>query len=514
LKKNCFFIYFTAALFLLFLSCDILRDSPFEVSGWSPGEGFHDSPEDLSLSLVFSHNPDRASAEQHFSLTGDDGGVGGSFSWEGRRMIFLPYAPLEENKNYRITLTADVRDEAGLSMDKPFEGNFTTRPDNTRPRLISLFPETGSVVTESRAEVRVVFSQAVPLVSLRDHVSFSPVMNGSWISGEEKGSALFIPGESWKQGQRYEIRISSSLAGNTGMTLGKDFTSVFTFGDDLTKPFLKGAWRLDPGGLLNKLDEEIPAAAGIVKGDFENRGWEKDSRLLLVFSEQVDTASVKSCLSAEPAPSLVLETPPGFAEELVFSFSERPAYGSRFFFQVKAGVRDAAGNEGEGGPLFRIYADGPYSKPPALMGIRLPLVSGEIPLEDKELRDYSIESLFEDLPIAPGDDRYPFQEPTPFWIELYFDTAPGTAADVFSMMDLFRIETSNNVLSFSSRSVRETDFSVGSPRPGWESYSRLEIRGYLTNTVNSGVVSFRIDPGLADKLGNRNENSFCISLLK
>jgi hypothetical protein len=499
---------------LLWVSCDILRDSPFEVSAWSPGEGFFDPAEDLPLILDFSRSPGRASVERHFSFTEDGNRINGAFRWEGRRMFFYPSAPLEENRDYTVTLAADASDEGGLSMDRRFEGNFTTRGDSSRPRFLSVFPENGATLYGERMELRIVFSRPVPLTSLREHISLSPAMEGAWSRDEAGGTVRFTPIEPWKQGQRYELRISASLSGENGMSMGRDIITLFTAGDDRVKPFLRGAWRLDGEGIMTKLEEALPPASGVSGTPTENSGWEKDSRIRLEFSEPVDTSTVKSSLAAEPAPSLILETMPGFQEEIVFRFAERPAWGSRFTVQIKAGIRDAAGNESREERLFRIHANGEYSKPPGLIGIRLPMAPGKSGAEAQDPRDYSPENLFYDLPITSGEGRYPYEERIPAWMELYFDTAPGAEIDAFSVMDLFRIETTNNVFSFSSQSIEAENFSFPDPRPGWESYRRLEIRGKLTNTINAGVVSFCLDPGLCDTLGNQNEKSFRISLLK
>jgi hypothetical protein len=526
LKRNFFCVLWAAVLFLCAAACDILRDSPFEVSAWSPGEGFFDPAENFSLSLKFSHDPDRASVERCFTMTENGNRMNGAFVWEGRRMFFQPKAPLEENRDYVITLAQDAMDETGLSMDKQFEGTFTTRPVSARPRLLSVSPADGGILREDRGELRLVFSESVPLASLRDHVSLSPGMDGVWSAGEEPGLFCFTPAEPWKTGQRHEVHVSASLAGENGLSLGRETVTVFFAGEDTVKPFLTGAWRLEAGGAAEALVEDFIPPSGSSPAVRENSGWGRDSRIGLAFSEPVDTASLKSCLIAEPAPSLVLETPPGLRDEVVFRFTERPSWGSRFSFQLKAGVRDAAGNESEDLHRFFISVDGPNSRPPSLIGIRLPMAPGKTEVEDQELRDYSPQDLFADLPIAPtpgaengdetakDDDRYPYGKAQFTWIELYFETAPGLTIDPFSVMELFRIETSNRVFTFSPRSIRAENFSSPDPRPGWESYVRLEIRGYLTNTINSGVVSFRIDPGLEDTGGNRSGAAFLISLLK
>jgi hypothetical protein len=494
--------------FFLVFSCDILRESPFEVSSWSPGEGYYDKLSTVPVSLTFSHSPDRLSIERYFSMTEDGNRIKGSFSWDGKKMIFLPSAPLEENRNYAIVITADAHDDAGLSLDKSFEGRFSTRSDSGRPKLLSIVPETESIMTDIRGEIRMLFSQALPVKSCNEYISFGPAINGAWQIEGDGTAAVFTPLENWKQGQRYEVRVSASLAGINGLTMGKEFLSVFTAGDDITKPFLEGAYRLSDDVLLTGLAE---SNFGLLT---ENTGWEKHDKICLRFSEPVDTSSVTSYLSAEGASSLFMETTPGFAEEVIFSLEEVPVWGSRFFFWVKAGIRDAGNNESETEHIFRILADGKYSKPPALVGIRLPLAPGKILEEEKELTSYSIDDLFADFPVTSGPDHFPYSTKIAEWIELYFDTAEGASIDLFSVMDLFHIDTSNDALSFSSRSVTESDFSILSPFGEWASYQRVEIRGFLTNTINSGVVNFRLGAGLKDSLGNRNEKLFCISLLK
>jgi hypothetical protein len=133
---------------------------------------------------------------------------------------------------------------------------------------------------------------------------------------------------------------------------------------------------------------------------------------------------------------------------------------------------------------------------------------------DPELISYAIEDIFADLPITNGDDRYPYSIARAAWIELYFDTAPGAEMDTLSVMECFRIDTSNNALVFSPQSVRDEDFTTAEPEPRWKDKCRLEIGGFLTNMSDSGVVNIEITPGLRDRLGNRSEKNFTISLLK
>ncbi|GHV94558.1 hypothetical protein AGMMS50293_08780 [Spirochaetia bacterium] len=494
-------------LFLFVISsCDILRTSPFEVSGWSPGSGYHADPGAIFVSLTFSREPDRASVERHFSLAEDGNRIQGVFQWEGRGLIFLPAAPLEINRNYSLSISADAHDNAGLSMDVAFEGRFSTRPEGDRPVLLSFSPQNYALVNDSRSEVILAFSETMSLISLRDNVSFNPSMSGSWRLTENGKTAIFSPLDPWAYGKRYEIRLAASLAGSTGLAIGSDFLSVFTIGLDHEKPFLAEAWRVMKNGDTERL-------AADTSGTFiENSGWEREDRLRLIFSEAVDILSVKNCLTAENGPGLAMETIPGFYEEAVFCLETTPVFESRFAFRLKAGVKDTAGNESDSEYAFRIFANGKYSRPPEPVGIRLPMAPGNA--ANQEPISFGIDSLFANIPISEGTERYPSKTGIETWIECYFITASGAEVDPLSLMDLFRIDTSNNVLTFSPRQVKSNGFSAPDPQAGWEKYQRLEIRGILTNSTNFGVVNIQIGSGLRDTAGNRNEKSFCISLVK
>jgi hypothetical protein len=338
-------------------------------------------------------------------------------------------------------------------------------------------------------------------------VSLSPSVGGSWSVEDGGSTGVFTPLEQWTLGQRYELRVSASLTGPTGLSMGKEFFSAFTAGPIDEKPRLLAAFRLDR-------EHEEPLTEEAAGNFTENAGWEKDSRLRLVFSKPVDMISLGGRLGTEGGPSMTLETQSRFSAEAVFRFNEIPAWQSRFLIRLGAGVLDEAGNESAGEHLYRVYADGKYSRPPRLKGIRLPMAPGRPLPEAQEPLDYSVGDLFADLPVEPGEDRFPFSVEVPLWIELYFDTAEGARVDPLSVMSLFRVETTNNVLSFSPRSLRAEDFTLSKPRAGWESCDRVEIRGFLTNTVNSGMVNFIVGSGLSDSLGNKSGDLFRISLSK
>ncbi|MDR1210608.1 MAG: Ig-like domain-containing protein, partial [Spirochaetaceae bacterium] len=257
-----------------------------------------------------------------------------------------------------------------------------------------------------------------------------------------------------------------------------------------------------------------------------NSLWEGNYRIGLVFSEPIDSASLKSRIAVHGGPAPLMESPPGYGESFVFRLTGRPEYGSRFSVSIAAGLADEAGNVSAEEYLFRIHANGPLSKPPSLVGLRLPLKPGDSPgglsgpgdsplvSGDAEPKAYSVNDLFADLPLEGDAAHYTFDIGIPSWIELYFDTVPGGEINLFSLMDLFRIESTNGALGFSPRSVVQDAFTWAQPHDPWNAYTRVEIRGLMVNHPAQGVIRFIVGSGLEDSLGNRTAEAFELPLVK
>ena len=504
-------INFLLIIFIIFsfISCDILRMSNFEVVSWKPGSGFHSEPENIVISVKFSHEPDKANIERNFSLTGNSSRVKGNFQWDKNTITFCPLTPLELNADYVINISADARDTDGISFDKAFNGVFTTRWNDSRPVLISCYPSNYEEVSDPYAEIILNFSMSVPLLSLYGNVSFAPSAAGYWRLSDEGKLAAFMPAEPWAHNTRYEIRISSSLANDNGITIGKDFTSIFTTVTGDEAPYLVSASRISKSGVVIPLNPDR-GYSGAETLPVENNGIEKDDKLLLVFSKPADSSFVKNYVSAENGPNLILETVPGFKTDFIFRFDNIPAYESRFILKVKSGIKDLSNKETKEDYIYRIFANGKFSKPPELAGIRLPMAPYNE--TDQQTVFYKSDSLFNKIPIT--DAYYPSGEIIKTWIELYFKTAENASVNLFSLMELFQTETSNNVISFSPRYVKQNNFTVTDPQKGYENYLRIEIEGELENTTNYGVINFQIGAGLTDSLGNKNEKQQRIPLLK
>jgi hypothetical protein len=416
-------------------------------------------------------------------------------------MVFTPSAPLAVNKDYCITLKTDAQDIRGLSLERQFEGVFTTRDGGRRPALLASVPEDGGTIETERGKVELTFSEPVNRLSLQN-LSFSPSISGVWSLGENEYSAVFSPLEDWINGREYSLTVGTALQDKTELEAGRSYTVHFTAGTDYTAPELISASALDVKGVPAIV---LSAATGTAE---INSGWEKDHWLLLVFSKPVDSVSVSSALSCEPSLGMIPETTPGYSDTITFRFSSPPLYGASYTLSLRQSVRDKAGNAMKENINWHILADGKNSKPPVLRGIRFPTIPGST----SDLLTYTTESLFADFPVS--GNTYTFDTGIDAWMELYFETAPGAVVDLLSLMEKFKFSATNGALSFSPRSMKDYSFSANDPVSGWENFHRVEIKGILTNHPYMGMITIEITAGLKDSLGNKSAEAFRLLLLK
>jgi len=495
---------------LLLGSCDLLRERPFEVVSWSPGIPFAGEAAVVSAGVRFSSPADRESVEKALSLAEDGAKLRGDFLWvDDRSVSFFPYAGFSLNREYRLSVETGASDEQGVSLPRAFSETFFTRADGERPRLLSVEPEDGAVVSDERTRLRLEFSVPVDASACRDHISVSPALAGAWSLSGDGLRATFMPASPWTRGQDYRISVSPDMVDRLRIRSGIEYRSRFSVGADRIAPTLARAEALDDaGGTVGVLEADDGANQAV------NGFWEATWRLALHFSKPVSLVSVDGALSCSGGPSLVRETRGETAKTVVYRFSGRPAWDSLFSLRLGRGVKDGEGNESGEACLFRVRADGPASRPPRLVGIRLPMVPAGAEEASMELRSFSASDSFSALALGTDLDRYPIGMETATIIEVYLETAAGAVPSLFSFMDAFRVGATNGALSFSPRSVKLSGYRLHAPHEPWAGFSRVEVGGVLVNRTSAGVVSFLIASGCADSAGNATSAEQALPLLK
>jgi len=492
-------------------SCDLLRAAPFRVESWNPGRGRHASIAGTSVSVTFSGQADHASTENAFSLTEDGVALPGAYSWDGATLFFSPFRALRSNAEFRISVAADARNGSGVSLESSFEDEFSSKPEDGRPTVVSTVPARGGILPGLDDPVTVIFSEAVDRVSLRDCLSLSPAAVGLWELGGDGLTALFKPLEPLTWGTWYQLSVSAELRDVCGNRMGQPFSTGFSVGVDREPPEILRAEAIDGMGQLAAALVADSGQDGVVS---ENTGWEKPWRMRIVFSEPVDVRSLESRIGCGGDAAAEVETEESQADVVVLGLSGRPEWGGRFSVSLDAGVEDGSGNATEKATEYRCVFDGEGSRPPRFVGMRLPLAPGETDPLDRDLVAFSVDEPYRTLALSGDANRYPLGVPTATTMELYFELASGASINERSIMESFRFSATNGTLSFSATRLRSGGFEYAAPYGPWSHCALVRMEGTLTNEVDPGVVTFQMAAGFSDSLLNGNPEAQRLVMLK
>lgn len=498
-------------LYNLASSCELLRTGPLEIVAWSPGPGHHQIDDEITVSILFSEEPDRASAESSFSLTEDGAPLSGGFSWLGSALTFQPCGGLRANAEYRITVSADARNKSGVSIEQSFEVTFSSKPEDIRPVVISSFPECGGILETRNDAVSVKFSETIDAVSFRDCITFSPAIKGIWNQETSGSVAVFTALEPWVWAEEYKATISADLLDTSGNRLGTAFSFSFTVGADLAPPICLRAEAVDVTGFpVAVVSADVPQD-GVVS---ENSGWESSWKLRLHFSEPVLWSTLASIIASEGGISIEVDCTGDFVQIVDVRITGYPEWGEGFIVRIPPGVEDQAGNGSLDESVFKFVFVGPGSRPPRFAGIRMELAPGAALPEDRNLAVFSIEDPYATIAITGGAEGYPIGVPVATSLEVYLELATGAEINILSLMKSFRFSSTNGAVDFSANRILAEGLGYVEPHEPWAGYAVARIDGILTNRVDSGILTVQLAAGFCDSYGNANSAAQRLTLLK
>ncbi len=501
-----------ASLILLAASsCDVLRTAPFMVVSWSPGPGRHLVTDDIALRVEFSEEPDQASAENSFSLSENGAALSGQFFWLGSALTFLPYGGLRANAEYRMTVSADARNAAGVSLEQHFEVSFSSSPEAVRPRVVSTFPEREGRLETICDVVRIAFSENLDAVSLRESITFSPSIKGIWNTDQDGGVAIFTPLEPWTWGEEYNAVVSAELMDCSGNRMGEPYAFRFAIGADHVSPVLLRAEAVDGGGLpLLAVHADVPQD-GVLQ---ENPGWEASWKLRLHYSEPISRKTLSSRITGEGGVTLEILWDGDEIRFVDILMTGYPEWGDDFIVRITPGVEDGAGNASLTETVFRFTFNGPRSRPPRFVGIRLPLAPGEELPADRGLAVFSVDKPYATIAMTGAVTGYPVGVPVATALEVYVELAPGSEIDLLSLMKSFRFSSTNGSVDFSANRMLIGGLAYSEPHAPWATYAVAKVDGILTNRVDSGILTVQLAAGFSDSCGNASIASQSLTLLK
>ncbi len=497
------------ALTVALCSCDLLARDELSVLAWTPGEGFVTEP--FPISLRVSPGPDRASVENAFSVLEDGEAVAGTYSWNGDTMTFRPDAPPRPSSVYRLLLSGEARSLTGASLARPFEARFTTRKEDERPSVAGFSPGDGGSLTDRYQPLTLRFSEAVRGASLGACLSLRPSTRGTWSLSAEGDAATFKPLEPWRAGQEYELRVSSELADSGGSRMGAPWGGRFRLAGERGGPVLLGLDAVGPDGLVvASLAPDRDDDGAVTR----NAGWEASWRLALRFSSTVRRSSLESRLSLSGGPGLRIRGLREESDRFEVDLVGRPDWGALLVIELSPGVEDGLGAGSAEGAVYRLVADGPASRPPRLVGLRLPLRPGEASASDRALRVFAAGGGFETLALEDEAGAYPLGREVATVVEVYLELAEGARPDAVSIMESLRIAVASEALSVTVDKVSLGGIDWAEPHEPWSGHAVARVDARLRNGIGSGIVTVSLAAGLRDGAGNECAKAQAVALLK
>ena len=178
------------------------------------------------ISATFSQPMDRASVEERFSLTDEEGReVPGSFRWEGdTTVVFVPEEPLDFETTYQATIEAGARAKEGGGTERAFSWRFTTV---NLPRIVRTRPADGEKWADPYGGITVRFSCPIDLATLADQISITPQPTYVYTYWSSYDDSLYVDFDILPSTD-YTVTLGAEIGDPYGNTLGQEYTFHFT----------------------------------------------------------------------------------------------------------------------------------------------------------------------------------------------------------------------------------------------------------------------------------------------
>lgn len=346
-KFSAFLLLISIQVIALQAACDRIAeqldiDRP-EIVKISPGHLTENISTDATIMVTFSKEMDREKTTQAFLLSAHKtGNVEGYFNWlDGRTLEFSPRIPLMDNC-YTVRIETSAEDTKGNDLKDAHESVFYVNVDLTPPEIISHTPaDNATGVHPSPRDnpeqyhtsfIRMTFSEPIDVDSLHAGFSLIPAVPGIFTWNATRTEFTYIPMNDLLYGTTYTITLNTSLADIHGNALAENYSYRFTVGDDFTPPEISSVTSeregTDPVALIE---------------DKETEGCEKDSRIIINFSEPVLREKVIGALRISPTESFYIDAPP-VSSRIEIVFHEALESETSYELTISPSISDLGGN--------------------------------------------------------------------------------------------------------------------------------------------------------------------------
>jgi hypothetical protein len=282
-----------------------------------------------AVSVAFSIEPDRTSAEHAFKLSSAAGTSAGDFTWTGNGFSFSPVPPLKKGYLWTLSVIGAIKAKDGRSFDVSKSVSFFSGSSSGLMTLDSFSPAQGSTVGTDAALI-LDFSRAVDPHLFRSNFILSPSTDYDLAWSADCHSATLSPKPGWRTLSTYAWQVKADLADEAGVPMACPYAGGFVVQAEGTAPAL-----VSVGPALFADGRFSPLSVGLDKLGYRDA-------IYLRFDKEVTRESVSAAVKITPAVKgrVLQDGPTNFA----FVPEEGFAAGTIYKLCVQSGVADLAGN--------------------------------------------------------------------------------------------------------------------------------------------------------------------------
>lgn len=484
--------YKTTAVFILVLigsilnGCGLFHMNGMSINDWTPRSEYVGDIRTQTLSLSFSEPMDRVSAEESFTLSCDGDQVAGNFFWQERKMMYVPYEPLLDNRIYTMEVSTVAEDIYGNNLASNFLHTFSSITEDVRPYVLSVSPENETSTGDPHQPIIIDFSEPVDCVSVYGGFSISPLISGAFSWEESNARCTFTPNESMAWGEQYILIMDESIEDLSGNRLGTDYTFTFTVGTDT-----------DPPGVLKAMSNEDVSFS--LQPDnpedsflYINQNWETFWNIRLKFDEPVTRGNFKSHITIKPGTDYEIPASSDeFLDVIVIEFESRPVFDTVYTLTLDENIADSNGNTLGDRVVYRFRTNGPGSTPPAVELVRF---SSTIGSPTGIVTCGAFDNINLTASAGPADEYF----------DVYISIADNAGILKKDFIDNFSVSSSDSADCISV-SIFGVKISPASPAPDpLPQPEEIVVRIYaeVETFTGPGILTFKLESDFSDSAGN------------
>lgn len=322
---------------------------------------------DIRFAMEFSEAMDREATTSAFSISPS---VNGSFEWSGNTMYFIPSQDLEQNTQYKISLSTLAADLNGNTISESFQRYFTTAGEKDQPTVLNIFTDAiggagacdasadESILNQSATDIcmdqngsgqgavfRVLFSEEMEPAVTMSSFSLSPSVDGDVSMQNGNTELVFTGKEALLPDTQYRLTVSNSAQDVNGNALKESVSEYFTTTATDGYPQVNSIYALvgiktdcdtgsgTPTDLLGASVTDVCEGADAAFNSFE-----------LTFSEPMNQIASKDAFSLSPSVDGYFSWD-ATGTVLTFHAEEKLDYGKRYELTISTGAEDLQGQK-------------------------------------------------------------------------------------------------------------------------------------------------------------------------